>query len=110
MSEKLIFQVKGTEGNYTVTFSREGTNLTTTCTCPAREHEMHCKHRIALMWGDPSAIISKNKEDVKKVLEMVKGSDVEEILGDVLRIEKQLEQLQEELTKKKKKLARKMHD
>ena len=41
---------------------------------------------------------------------MVKGSDIEEVLEDVVKIEKQLEELQEEFSEKKKKLAGKMHD
>ncbi len=110
MWEELTFQIQGSEGIYTVTFSREGTNLTAICSCPAGEYGMHCKHRIALMQGDTSAIISKNKGDIKKVLDMVKGSDIEEILADVIKIGKQLEELQERFTKKKKELARKLND
>ncbi len=41
---------------------------------------------------------------------MVRGTDVEEALNDYLETEKELEKLQEEFSKKKKKLARKMMD
>ena len=108
--DHLKFFVKGSEGNYTVTFSKQGNNLTALCTCPAVEYGTHCKHRIALMKGDSSIILSDNKEDILKLQDMVRGTDVEEALNDYLETEKELEKLQEEFSKKKKKLARKMMD
>ena len=108
--DELEFKVQGNEGEYLVSFRREQNNLTAFCTCEAGEHGLHCRHRIALMTGDDSMIISPNKNDITKLLAMVKGSDVEGVLGDVLRLESELEVLKKELTKQKHKLARKMID
>jgi len=108
--DELKFKVRGNEGDYLVSFKRSGNNLTATCTCDAAAYGMHCRHRILLMTGDSSIIISKNKDDIGKLLEMIKEADVEEALKDVLETQKQLEALEKEFSNKKKKLARKMSD
>jgi len=81
MTDRLEFLVQGGSLQpYTVAFWRDGDNLTSSCTCMAGIRGTYCKHRIALLEGDYSAVVSDNKDDFSKLQEMVKGSDVEEPL------------------------------
>jgi uncharacterized Zn finger protein len=108
--DPIKFLVKEGKGNYPVTFSRQGDKLTALCTCPASEYGILCKHQIALMKGDSSIILSDNKEDILKVQDMVRGTEVEEAWNDYLEMEKELERFQKEFLEKVKTLSRKMVD
>ena len=71
------FEVSGSKGNiYEIDASREGANLIITCTCPAGQNGLYCKHRFALLDGVVDGLESDNEEDVEKLAGMVAGSDV----------------------------------
>ena len=56
---ELRFQVRGSQPEpYTVVFIREGDRLTGSCTCEGAASGQNCKHRLALLNGDVSAVVS----------------------------------------------------
>lgn len=76
------FQVAGSGAEpYTVTLAREGQNLTAKCTCMAGKKGMMCKHRLALLSGDSSGVVSSNAAEVAHVAGWLIGSDVEEAMA-----------------------------
>lgn len=108
---EVIFLVQGSAPEpYTVTFIKDGNNLTALCTCPAGEHGLYCKHRFAILDGNAEKIISDNKEDVEKVLSWAPGTDVDIAYKEVKEAERIYEEAKKNLSKLKKKLARAMLD
>lgn len=82
----LTFKVQGSQPEpYTVTFRKEGRNITATCTCQAGRNKMYCKHRLNLLVGDVTNLVSDNLQDVGLLMEMYQDSDVADIYEEVLR-------------------------
>ncbi len=109
MSE-LVFEVRGSSAEpYDVTFIKDGDSLTALCSCPAGQYGNFCKHRIAILDGNASAIVSDNAEQVATVLEWLQGSDVAKALAEFRAIEKSKDDPKSALVAAKRKLARAMN-
>ena|SRR3990172_11079454 len=77
MKQGLEFQVQGSAPTpYTVSFERIGDNLRTTCTCPAGQKGMYCKHRLSIIRGEYGTVVSSNKDDLRLIPQLLEGSDV----------------------------------
>ena len=61
---ELLIESSSSGEHYAVTFTREGTNLRTSCTCPAGQKGIHCKHRLSLLAGDLSSIVGEVPADI----------------------------------------------
>ena len=110
--EPIIFLVQGSAAEpYKVTFSKrtEG-NLTAHCTCPAGKVGMHCKHRMNILLGDVTDIVSKNEETAHNVYEWYRDSDVERELKTIDRLEREIDELKRLLISAKKRAAVAMMD
>ena len=84
---ELTFLVKGsTPDPYEVTFIKDGDSLTALCTCPAGQFGNFCKHRISIIDGDGTAIVSDNANEVTTITDWLKGTDVAAALADFRRI------------------------
>lgn len=104
--EQTTFKVKGSAAEpYELTFIKDGESLTALCTCPAGEFGNVCKHRTSILDGRTTAITSGNEDEVLKVCEWLKGTDVEAALNELRAAEK----AGEELVAAKRKLARAMN-
>jgi hypothetical protein len=107
----LKFEVQGrAEFPYEVVARRKGDNLTMTCDCSAADYGRHCKHRLNLLTGDVTNLVSGNEKDVEKLAEMVKGTDVELALADYFAAEQAFEQAKKHLNGTKFAIARKLAD
>jgi len=105
--EEIIFKIQGSAPEtYVTTFKKDGANFTATCTCPAGEVGQYCKHRIRIIEGSVEGIVSRNEEEVKRVVSWLPGTDVEKALSEVRAAEGRLEAAKKELSALKKKLAR----
>lgn len=105
--EECEFLVEGSAPDpYRVTFHREDGQLTASCTCPAGERQMHCKHRIRILRGSAEGIVSGNGADVSRVVGWLKGSKLQEALGEFLQSEAAVEEANRRLAGAKHKLAR----
>lgn len=82
--DELIFKVKGSSSDpYEVTFIKDGASLTAICTCPAGTFGNLCKHRVAIIDGKSESIVSENADQVPKIAEWLRGTDVEVALTEL---------------------------
>jgi len=108
--DQLNFHVKGSSKEpYEITFIKDGDSLAALCTCPAGQFGNLCKHRVAILDGDASAIVSDNADDMSKVVEWLPGTDVEASLLELRQAEKSGDASKDDLLALKKKLAKVMN-
>ncbi len=108
--EQLEFLVKGsTPEPYEITFIKDGDSLTAICTCPAGTFGNVCKHRIAIIDGDASAIVSDNADKAPVVREWLVGTDVEAALKEMRAADWPAETARASFAAAKRKLARAMN-
>jgi uncharacterized Zn finger protein len=78
----LEFRVQGGEIEpYIVRFWREDVNLRSSCTCEAGNRGLACKHRIALLQGDLTALVGRSAPMLQELRCMAAGTDVEAALN-----------------------------
>ena len=107
---ELLIESSRTGEHYAVTFTREGTNLRTSCTCPAGQKGIHCKHRLSLLAGDLSSIVGEVPADIgAQLAALLPGSDVERVLEQLRVAEAGVTAAQAEVKRVKKALDRVMH-
>lgn len=108
--EQLVFNVKGSSAKpYEVTFIKDGDSLTALCTCPAGEFGNFCKHRITILDGSATAVVSDNADQLGKVIEWLAGTDVELALTELRIAEKDADTDKKDIVVLKRKLARAMN-
>jgi len=108
--EELTFLVKGSATKpYEVTFIKDGNSLTALCDCPAGQFGNSCKHRIAIMDGDATAISGRNADQASRIVEWLAGTDVEAALTEMRQAEKDPEKTKADVANLKKKLAKAMN-
>lgn len=107
---ELVFQVKGSSPEpYEITFIKDGDSLTALCSCPAGQFGNFCKHRIAILEGDGTAIVGDNGNRVSTVIDWLHGTDVETALAEYRDAEKSRDLPKPALVAAKRKLARAMN-
>jgi len=102
------FTIKGENGEYEITFSRQGSYVRAECTCPAGENGLQCKHRIQIMKDNTSNILSGNENQVEEIKELIRGTDVEKALMEFEEAEAPYNAIQKRLARAKKSLAKAM--
>ena len=108
--EELIFLVKGSSAKpYEVIIIKDGDSLTALCSCPAGQHGNFCKHRIGILDGKSTGIVSDNIGCVATAAGWLAGTDFEAALAEVRAAEKLKEPDKTTLASAKKKLARAMN-
>ena len=108
---KVKFLVQGSAPDpYEVTFIKDGNNMTALCTCAAGQNGQYCKHRIRILDGAISGIVSDNTAAVKTVTTWLVGTAIEAALREVKVAEAEMEKAEKNLTRVKKALARAMHN
>lgn len=110
MLDEYVFLVKGsTELPYEVRFARRSkTNISAYCTCKAGQNGMYCKHRFGILEGKTKGIVSENLHHVVDVASWLPGSDIEQAMKVVKKLEAKLASLKKELTAAKKEVAKAM--
>ena len=104
--EEATFKVKGSAAEpYELTFIKDGDSLTALCTCPAGEFGNVCKHRTNILDGKTNGITSGNESQVAKIIEWLKGTDVEAARNELIIEQK----TGGDVATAKRKLARAMH-
>jgi len=109
---EISFEVQGSAYEpYGVVFvKRTETNLSAYCSCPAGEKGQYCKHRFNILEGVSKGIVSNNLEDVKTVQSWLVGTDVEEALNRMRKLEAEAARIKKELSAAKKDVAKAMRD
>lgn len=83
-SERIEFLVQGSAVEpYRVSFWRVGNNVKSSCTCQAGKNGLACKHRLSLLEGDVTNLLSSSPDSFKKLQRLLEGSDVEAALRGV---------------------------
>lgn len=71
----LHFQMEGSQGDgYDVEADRIGDAVRITCTCEAGQRGIHCHHRLELLRGDVTSLVSNNADDVTKLAVLIEGT------------------------------------
>lgn len=103
---EIVFVVQGSAPEpYRVVFRKDGDRLTASCTCPAGTFSQLCKHRVRIMSGDHSGIISENFRAVLDIQTWVSGTGIRDALIELRDAEKQLEEAKKRIASSKKRLA-----
>jgi hypothetical protein len=102
----LQFFVTGSTGNhYEINASREGSRFVMTCNCEAGIFGTHCKHRIALLDGDCSALQSENISDIDHLRTMFQGTEAERHYHALVELESQRNSLNKKIKDTKRAFA-----
>ena len=112
MFETLDYQVvsQSTGEVYYIELSRNGDNLTCTCTCPAGQKGMHCKHRLSILNGDISDVDSGDTDKMHLIEGMLEGTDVDQALNELRKLEEQKAELDKAIKAQKKVLGKSLND
>ena len=106
----ITFMVQGSAIEpYEVTFVLSSdSNLSAYCTCPAGMNGQYCKHRFAILDGNPKAIVSNNPDDVQIVQSWLPGTDIEATMLKMRKLEKEASRIKKALSDAKKEVAKAM--
>lgn len=105
---EIIFNVKGSSPEpYEIRFIKDGDSLTALCSCPAGQYGNFCKHRIAILDGVYTAIVSDNREQATMIADWLAGTDVEQALQEFRNSENTADK--KAIAAAKRKLARAMN-
>lgn len=108
--EELTLRVKGSSSDpYELTFIKDGDSLTALCNCPAGTFGNVCKHRVAILDGDNSAVIADDVVKTGIVVEWLIGTDVESALAELREVEACKDLSKPDLLAAKRKLAKAMN-
>jgi len=108
--EELTLRVKGSSSDpYELTFIKDGDSLTALCDCPAGTFANVCKHRVAILDGDNSAVLADDVVKTGIVVEWLIGTDVELALAELREVEARKNLSKPDLVAAKRKLAKAMN-
>lgn len=108
--EELTLHVKGSSPDpYELTFIKDGSSLTALCNCPAGTFGNLCKHRVAVLNGDSSAVVDDDRGKTGSVVEWLIGTDVEAALAEMREVEATRGAPKPDLVAAKRKLAKAMN-
>lgn len=100
------FLVQGSEPSpYKVRFKKDSDDLKATCSCRAGISGMLCKHRLSILDGDKSAVVSDNADQVSEVSSWLEGSKVSDAISEVVSLEAQKKQIEANIKRAKKLIA-----
>ncbi len=103
----LTFRVRGSRGDlYVVQFETTDGKLRASCTCPAGMKRQTCKHSVALMEGNTTALVSENVDEIEILRRMLKETRAEAALENLRDAQKAFAAAESELQHAKKALAR----
>ncbi|MEO8616895.1 MAG: hypothetical protein ABI600_17275 [Luteolibacter sp.] len=100
------FLVQGSEETpYKVVFKKNGPNLTALCNCRAGVMGQLCKHRLAILYGDNTAVVGNSTAEVAEVASWLEGSNVADAISEVVSLEAQKKHIETKIKRAKKLVA-----
>ncbi|WP_143054535.1 MULTISPECIES: hypothetical protein [Massilia] len=107
-NNQVIFRVQGSGSEpYVVTFTRSD-ELYVSCTCSAGQLGQACKHRLSILNGDLSDIVSENRDDGQHIAQWLLGTKLAAALSAVDAAEIDLALAKKRVSDSKKALSRVM--
>lgn len=108
--ERLEFEIQGSmPAPYNVSFEADDGVVHAFCSCEAGKKGASCKHRIALMDGDVTTLVSGNTVDVNRLKELLAGSSLEVAYKEVQEAAAMYEIAKKKLASAKKNLSKVMY-
>ncbi len=106
MNNKLHFIVRGSAAEpYHLIFHCDAGAIKASCSCPAGRMAALCKHRLAILRGDPTGLVEPNQFDINTLARWLSGSQVEQELHALTNAEEALKYADAELKSVKKRLS-----
>lgn len=104
--QKIVFAVQGSGSEpYEVVFHKAESALWATCTCMAGAMGQFCKHRISILNGSKSDIVSGNESEIPVVISWLPGSNIATAMSVLADAEAELEIIKKRVTAAKKHLS-----
>jgi uncharacterized Zn finger protein len=94
---------------YSVKAYRTKNGVRFSCSCPAGENGIHCKHRTSLVMGDVTHLLEYAEADVAALHALLNDSKIPETVAEILRLEKIADAAKRDLSSAKKRLDEIMH-
>lgn len=111
MSESIDFDVRDNDlVECRVTFVKTDNNLSGFCTCTLGQSQEYCEHRLDILRGDTSAIVSDNVDDAAAVAQWVVGTDVYSAMLEIEQWENRAAEAADRLEQAKQRLGQAMRD
>jgi hypothetical protein len=111
MSQSIEFDVRdSTLIECRVTFVKDGANLSAFCTCEMGQREQYCAHRLDILRGDTSSIVSDNIADAASIGQWVVGTDVYSAMLEIEQWEHRAAEAERKLEEAKLRLGVAMRD
>ena len=112
---KFVVKSSSSDEHYEIVFTKTSEKLTVSCECEAAAHHRLCKHRLALLAGNPVGMIIDNEDDfdrvqgdLDRVQEWLKGTPLEAAYQALLRAIESEKQAKKELAAAKRAIGRVM--
>ncbi|MEO5340596.1 MAG: SulP family inorganic anion transporter [Magnetococcus sp. MYC-9] len=108
----LLVQSDDYSETYQMSFRREGSNLTATCSCNNEEENTVCRHLFLVLTGEMGGLIllSGTEDDVDDIVKMVTGTDVEVALQRMIAVDETMQTAMKEYHKAKESLRKAVDD
>lgn len=105
--QKLQFLVRSSSSNEVYSLSAYKTvhGVRFSCSCPAGENGLHCKHRIALASGDGSQLAEPDAAGVCALLDMLAPTEVPMTLARIDELERMAATIKKELADARRRLG-----
>ncbi len=111
MSQNIEFNVRdSTLVECRVTFVKDGDNLSAFCTCEMGQREQYCAHRLDILRGDTTSIVSDNIDEAASVAQWVVGTDVYSAMLEIEQWENRATDAERKLEAAKQRLGVAMRD
>lgn len=94
--QNTTFEVLGSEGDvYRITFVQASGGVRVSCTCRAGMSGLFCKHRLALMAGDRSRMVSPElASDLDAVMSWPEFAPIKEQITKLHQVQSQIDELE----------------
>ena len=108
--ERIEFLVEGSSGNeYKVVFEIDEGVAHAYCDCQAGQNGLYCKHRIEILGGDVSYLVSNNGDDVERLRRLLLGTALDEAYDQFIAADSEFNDAKNRLNRAKKNLSRAMY-
>lgn len=110
--QEISFKVQGSALDpYDVVFKKQAdAKLSAFCSCQAGKNGKSCKHRFNILKGIKEGIVSDNLEDVELVQSWLHGTNLEQAINKMRKLESEEEKIKKELEDTKKVVANEMNN
>ena len=111
MSESIEFDVRDSSlVECRVTFVKDGDNLSAFCSCEMGRREQYCAHRLDILRGETSSIVSDNIVEAASIAQWVVGTDVYSAMLEIEQWENRAAEAERKLDEAKQRLGVAMRD